>query len=567
MKYTVLAGAVALGLASFNAFAESAGEDVPQRPPVVSTEDLLNILIQQGVIDEAQLKQIIKKAQDKTRAGFEGAVDIVEESEADEPDQVDNGVVRVPYIPDYIKEEIRDKVRMELREEVVGDVMSQAEKERWGVPGTNPSWTKRVKITGDIRLRAESTVFDEKNDNSGSRNAYLDFNAINNRGEFSGDERDQLNINTDRSRLRTRMRLGIKAKVTPGIKAEARIVTGKSSDPVSENQTLGNYGETFEISFDRANLQYESYDASLELVGGRFKNPFFHTDLVWDSDYHFDGIAGTYWLNRGDTWEDDEIEFDPYIRGGVFPLEEISESTSDKWLYAIQAGFNYTWWDQDSFSLGLAYYHYDNVTGELNDLNGNDKDYTGAAFIQKGNTLYNIKNDLDGEAVLFGLLGEYKLINLTAQYGIAAFAPHHVILTLDLVQNIGLDKDDMEERFSETSSLTVFNTSIKDEGETGIEERDFGYQIGVTFGWPIVAKRGDWQASLKIRELERDAVLDAFADSDFHLGGTDGKGFILQGKYGLAEETWLQVKWLSSEAVDGNDLGVDIYQMDVNARF
>lgn len=567
MKYSVMAGALMLGLSSFCAVAESADEDVPQRPPAVSTEDLLNIMIQEGLIDEAKVREIIKKAQDKTRAGFEGSVDIVEESEADEPQDVDSGVVRVPYIPKYIKEEIRDQVRMELREEVVGDVMARAEKEAWGVPGTNPSWTKKIKITGDIRLRGENTIFDDKNNNTVSRNAYLDFNKINDRGKLNNDETDRMNITKDRLRLRTRMRLQIKAEVTPGIKAEARIVTGNSSDPVSENQTLGNYGESFEISFDRANLQYKSYENDFELVGGRFKNPFFHTDLVWDGDYHFDGIASTYWFNRGDSWEDDEIQMDPYIRGGIFPLDEISKSTNDKWLYAIQTGFHYTWWDQDVFSIGLAYYHFDNVTGEYNELNGNEKDYTAAAYLQKGNTLYNIKNDFEGEDVLFGLLGEYQLVNLTAQYDIAAFAPHHVILTLDLVQNIGLDEDEMAKTFDDTNNNTVFNTSVKSAGETGIEERDFGYQLGVTFGWPIVAKRGDWQASLIIRNLERDAVIDAFADSDFHMGGTDGKGFIVQGKYGITEETWLQVKWLSSESIDGADLGVDIYQVDVNARF
>ena len=578
MKYLAMAGALVLGLSTWHASAEDNpqgdSQDGPRRPPAVSTEDLLNILIQQGLIDQSQVKEIVKKAQDKTRAGFNGSVETIEESEADQPQEVEDGVVRVPYVPDYIKEEIRDKVRLELREEVVGDVMSQAEKERWGVPGTTPDWTHRIKVTGDVRLRAESTIFDDKNNNDLSKEAYVDFNKINDAGVRKDDITDRLNITENRNRLRTRMRLGIKAEVTPGFNAEARLVTGKSSDPVSENQTLGNYGKSFELSLDRANLQYKSIENNLQVVGGRFKNPFFHTDLVWDSDYHFDGVAATYWFNRGNTWEDDDIQMDPYVRGGVFPLDEFAESESDRWLYGLQTGFHYTWWDQDVFSIGLAYYHYENITGDFNSPNGNDTDYTAPGFLQKGNTLYNLKNDTDGEApeeVLYGLLGEYRLLNLTMQYDIAAFAPHHVILTLDLVQNVGLDEDEMREKFKGTSNITVINTTVISASDTsdidGIEERDFGYQLGVTFGWPVVSKRGDWQASLMIRNLERDAVLDAFADSDFHLGGTDGKGFILEGKYGLWEETWMQFRWLSSEAIHGNELGVDIYQIDVNARF
>ncbi|MCG8315396.1 MAG: putative porin [Pseudomonadales bacterium] len=570
MKYSMLAGAVALCLSSFQVLAESQAEDTPQKPPVVSTEDIVNILIQQGLIDEEKLAEIVKKAQDKTRAGFGGAVEVVEESKADTPQDVDSGVVRVPYVPDYIKEEIRDQVRMELREEVVGDVMSQAEKERWGVPGTTPDWTHKIKITGDIRLRGESSLFDDKNDNGLSLISYRDYNKVNDRGSLRLDSRDDvLNITEDRHRLRTRLRLGIKAEVTPGIKAEARLVTGNSSDPVSENQTLGNYGESFEISLDRANLQYKSYENDLKLVGGRFKNPFMHTDLVWDSDYHFDGVAASYWFNRGDSWDDDEIQFDPFITAGLFPLQEVDQDSSDKWLYGLQFGFDYTWWDQDKLSMALTYYHYENITGEYNSLNSTDKDHSAPEYVQKGNTLYNIRNVASGDAALLALLGEYRLLNLTTKYDIAAFAPHHVILTLDLVQNIALDRGEMSRRLLATGSSTAIGTGDADSesAANSLQERDLGVQFGVTFGWPIVAKRGDWQASLIIRHLERDAVLDAYADSDFHLGGTDGKGFILEGKYGITDETWLQMKWLSSEAVDGNDLGVDVYQVDVNARF
>ncbi|MCG8312525.1 MAG: putative porin, partial [Pseudomonadales bacterium] len=222
MKYRILAGALVLCLSSFQALAEEQAEDAPQKAPVVSTEDLLNILIQQGLIDEEKLAEVVKKAQDKTRAGFGGSVDIVEESDADTPQEVDSGVVRVPYVPDYIKEEIRDQVRMELREEVVGDVMSRAEKERWGVPGTTPDWTHRIKISGDIRLRAESSLFDDKNDSELSLVSYRDYNKVNSRGSFRLDSKDDvLNITEDRHRLRTRLRLGVKAEVTPGIKAEA----------------------------------------------------------------------------------------------------------------------------------------------------------------------------------------------------------------------------------------------------------------------------------------------------------------------------------------------------------
>jgi len=62
-------------------------------------------------------------------------------------------------------------------------------------------------------------------------------------------------------------------------------------------------------------------------------------------------------------------------------------------------------------------------------------------------------------------------------------------------------------------------------------------------------------------------VLDAFADSDFHLGGTDAKGWILGGSYGLADNTWLRARWLSTDEIDGAPLSIDTVQVDLNSKF
>ena len=79
--------------------------------------------------------------------------------------------------------------------------------------------------------------------------------------------------------------------------------------------------------------------------------------------------------------------------------------------------------------------------------------------------------------------------------------------------------------------------------------------------------RGNWRVDLAYRYLERDAVVDAFADSDFHLGGTDAKGYILSGDYGLRDDTWLTTTLLSSDSIDGPPLGIDTFQMVINVRF
>jgi hypothetical protein len=73
--------------------------------------------------------------------------------------------------------------------------------------------------------------------------------------------------------------------------------------------------------------------------------------------------------------------------------------------------------------------------------------------------------------------------------------------------------------------------------------------------------------SLNYKYLEADAVVDAFTDSDFHLGGTNAKGWILGVDIGLAKNYWIAAKWLTSNEVSGPPLAIDVLQFDINARF
>jgi hypothetical protein len=102
-----------------------------------------------------------------------------------------------------------------------------------------------------------------------------------------------------------------------------------------------------------------------------------------------------------------------------------------------------------------------------------------------------------------------------------------------------------------------------DPGDEQIE----GYQLKVTVGWPSTLLRGNWQTFLAYRYLERDAVLDAFTDSDFHLGGTNAKGWLLGGAYGLTDNTYLSMRYMSADEISGPPLGIDVLQVDLNAKF
>ena len=61
--------------------------------------------------------------------------------------------------------------------------------------------------------------------------------------------------------------------------------------------------------------------------------------------------------------------------------------------------------------------------------------------------------------------------------------------------------------------------------------------------------------------------MDAFTDSDFHLGGTNAKGYTLHGSIGLGRNTSLQLRWLSATEVSGPPLAVDVIHVDLSAKF
>lgn len=89
----------------------------------------------------------------------------------------------------------------------------------------------------------------------------------------------------------------------------------------------------------------------------------------------------------------------------------------------------------------------------------------------------------------------------------------------------------------------------------------------VAVGMPRIKHRHDWQVFGGYKHLESDAVLDAFTDSDFYLGGTNAKGWIAGGSYGVATDTWLTLRWLSADQIVGPPLAIDVMQLDLNVRF
>lgn len=496
-----------------------------------TTLSLIDLLVSEGVLSKSKADLLVRNAEAARLASVEKETAVNKESIAGENDAAKDGekkMVRVQYVPEHVKNEMRN----EIEKEVMAKLNYKAG-ERLGLP----EWIDRFEWTGDMRLRYERDSF------SSSNALPLYFQAYESRNANIS------NTTEDRNRLRVRARLGANVKVNDWLTSGIRITTGNATDPVSPNQTLESVDSKFSFALDRAFLKAQVLP-SLSVSGGRMANPFFSTDLVWDPDLAFDGVAANFTPKFSDNWS-------AFATAGAFPIDEIQSSDTNKakskWLFAGQAGIEWKT-RQTNTKFGVALYDYQNVEGTANPL-GNSTLYVASApaFRQKGNSTFSIdqaNGTFCGAGGPCGLASKFRELNLTAQVDLAAFNPVHVILSGDYVRNLGFNQSKIQARTGNT-----------------YDKENQGYQVKLTVGMPEVVKAHDWQVFGAYKRLEADAVLDAFTDSDFHLGGTDAKGWILGGSYGLDKNTWLTGRWFSADEISGLPLSIDVLMLDLNAKF
>ncbi len=420
----------------------------------------------------------------------------------------------------FIQKLSLERVTADIGEEARREIKNQVESR---VPEL-PEWTRRIKFNGDLRLRYEADFFDG-------------LNAL-----FIKPDNTTVLLNTseDRHRIRLRARLGMTAKVNDEMEAGIGLATGNTTDPVSTNQTLGDSLNKKNFLLDLAYLKWSPTPA-VTLWGGRFPSPWFSTDLVWDPDINFDGVAVTY---RPRLTSRTSL----FMTAGAFPIQEVELSSRDKWLFGGQVGVRYSNEEKLSVRLAAAFYDFEHTTGVVNDpARPGANDWTAPLFQQKGNTLMDID---PGTAIKTAYASDFRELNITGSLDLGFWNPVRVVLLADYVNNLGFNKTDVDARTG---------NNVKKETE--------GYQFGITVGHSDTGAFGKWKALLLYKYLEADAVMDAFTDSDFHLGGTNAKGWITGADFGVAKNTWLSTRWLTANEISGPPLGIDVFQFNVNARF
>lgn len=537
-------------------------------PSENATINLIRLLVEQGILKQDKADALIAQAQNEAAQAKQAAASTaVAAGPVAAP-----GDVRVQYVPAAVRDQIRDQVKAE--------VMATAKQENWAAPNTFPDWASRISFDGDIRLRDESRYYSGNNSNE-----IVDFAKLNNNGPYDVNPNSStslpplLNTREDRENLfRLRARLGMKAVISEEWTAGIRIGTGSDNNPVSTTQNLGGGFAKKDIWLDQGYLTWKPMD-ELTLTGGRFANPFMSTDMLYSNDLNFDGVAAIF---------DHKLNRDWGVFGtvGAFPVDYTNDTTSsngfdkeesdNKWLYGAQFGAKWAINSNNRLKGALAYYRFEDIQGQRSSpcepwagAPGCDSDGTRAAFMQKGNSVFLLRditpNPLNPSATpqpqFVGLASEFNLLDLNVVWDADLPQDFKLRSQGNYIHNLSYDEGDMRKR---SAGQIVNNLDSSGEIESGAN----AWMVQFTLGNALDLKRkGDWNLFAGYKYIQPDALPDGFNDSSFHLGGTNAKGYFMGGNYGLAKNVSATGRWMSTEAVYGAPFDIDVLQLEINTRF
>jgi hypothetical protein len=334
---------------------------------------------------------------------------------------------------------------------------------------------------------------------------------------------DQINIEDepkaggrDRDRQRIRARIGVFTQVNPEVEMGIQIASGNSADRRSTNQDLDTYFDKKPVWLDLGYIDYHPVKVpGLKLFGGKMKQPWMSLgDAVWDTDINPEGFAAAYQRKWGATTL--------FGSGGYYILKDNVDGDGVEWdndlgLYAGQIGVSFDAGENGRVTVGGSVYDFNN--------DGQQAGAPAIAMIANGNTTDEF-NLYEGFAQL-DMIGLPLPLTVYGQY--------------------------------------VVNSDARDFGAFPHGEEDTGWLAGVKTNIGGVA------LDYNYRDVQRNAVVGYFTDSDFAAGYTGSYGHKLRAQYDFLENFNLVVTYFlaTSEAASRfNDKAeVETLMIDLNAKF
>lgn len=317
----------------------------------------------------------------------------------------------------------------------------------------------------------------------------------------------------DKDRQRIRARLGAITRINPQVETGIQIATGNGADRRSTNQDMDAYADKKSLWLDLAYIDYHpSGLPTMNFFAGKMKQPWMVvSEIAWDSDVNPEGLAARYQKKTGTTTL--------FGSAGYFVMKdnvdgEGVEFENDLGLYELQAGVAFDASDSVRLTLG----------GTINEFNG-DEYGSASSFRTNGNT-----TDRFGLYELFGQLDLAGLPLPVSLYG--QFVQNHE------ARDVGTFHDGDED----TAWLFGLRTNVG----------------GITFDY-------------NYRDVEANAVIGGFTESDFAAGYTNSSGHKLKAQYDFLANFNLGVTYYLTESDAASryetDADVDVLFLDINARF
>jgi len=143
-----------------------------------------------------------------------------------------------------------------------------------------------------------------------------------------------------------------------------------------------------------------------------------------------------------------------------------------------------------------------------------------------------------------------------------------------LANSVYADDYHIVEGFGELQLKDVFGKPLKFAASVaynfGADDNNFGYDLGVQLG---KAKRiGDWQVKYSYTDIEENAVLGAYSDSDNFGGGTAAKGHAIRTKYKMGKNLYIAGNFFfntlyASKSKTDVEADYERVQLDVIVKF
>ena len=321
--------------------------------------------------------------------------------------------------------------------------------------------------------------------------------------------------NKDRQRIRAR--LGAYTEINPQVNTGIRIATGGGDDARSTNQDLDNYFDKKQLWLDQAYIDYHPTAVKdLHLIGGKMPQPWVSMgDVIWDSDINPEGLAATYKHNLGNSG----IEM--FGSAGYYTLKDNVDGEgvqfrNDLSLYAGQLGARFAPTDSLKVTLGGSVYSYNNDKDSACPTTGTKT--TPCALAVNGNSTDEVR--------LYEGFGQVDIANL----------PVPLSLYGQYVHNAATDSD-----------------------------QDNAWLVG------FKSKLNAFSLDYNYRDIQRNAVVGAFTDSDFANGTTGSRGHKVKVGYEIDKNFGVGVTYFLTKAdyatTTQKDANANTLQLDVEAKF